>query len=417
MVSIRCTEDVDYREMVPSLIAWLDADTDDQARMRDIIKLFTDRDSRDELGLGQVRDAISDGLFPGTSVLLTRARYLLFVPWCFQLAEGKPDAAGLAERHERLLISTLRKSGNDDLSGLLGARVGQALQTLPSTIYWGTLRRYGIVREEYAWKTDVFRPLTRSVDGDDEGARKSASAWSHTIPPMPPEFPHRLDDAFRLSREEAGWLHDRVLDGAPGTVIAHLMDHAPLKESRSPWSDPGVRSVEGAAAELLRNAEAFSTAMHGASLLYNLLLAEEYERHIPEERRKHPAAVDQYRDELAAWAARADQARIADWDIGSLWRWVFGVAKAPVAPGSERFISDWVAHIQGNDPHSIADDSVARKVVRDRERRQKGALARLGNPKRLSAWSGAAGAGALTFRWSTVRNIVLDIHAGLSCIA
>lgn len=413
LISIRCTEDVDYLEMVPSLIAWLDADTDDQARMRDIIKLFTDRDSRDELGLGQVRDAISDGLFPGTSVLLTRARYLLFVPWCFQLAEGKPDAAGLAERHERLLISTLRKSGNDDLSGLLGARVGQALLTLPSTIYWGTLRRYGIVGEEYAWKTDVFRALTRSVDGDDEGARMSASAWSRTIPPMPPEFPHRLDDAFRLSREEAGWLHDRILDRAPGTVIAHLMDHVPLKESRSPWSDPGVRSVEGAAAELLRNAEAFSTAMHGASLLYNLLLAQEYERYIPEERRKHPAAVDQYRDELAAWATRADQARIADWDIRSLWRWVFGAAKAPVAPGSERFISDWVAHIQGNDPHSIADDSVARKIVRDRERRQKGALARLGNPKRLSAWSGAAGAGALTFRWSTVRGIVLDIHAGL----
>ena len=258
--------------MVPSLIAWLDADTDDQARMRDIIKLFTDRDSRDELGLGQVRDAISDGLFPGTSVLLTRARYLLFVPWCFQLAEGKPDAAGLAERHERLLISTLRKSRNDDLSGLLGARVGQALQTLPSTIYWGTLRRYGIVREEYAWKTDVFRPLTRSVDGDDEGARKTGSAWSQTIPPMPPEFPHRLDEAFRLSREEAGWLRDRILDRAPGTVIAHLMDHVPLKESRSPWSDPGVRSVEGAAAELLRNAEAFSTAMHGASLLWTGLL-------------------------------------------------------------------------------------------------------------------------------------------------
>jgi len=72
--------------MVPSLIAWLDADTDDQARMRDIVKLFTDRDSRDELGLGQVRDAISDGLFPGTSVLLTRARYLLLVPWCY----GRP---------------------------------------------------------------------------------------------------------------------------------------------------------------------------------------------------------------------------------------------------------------------------------------------------------------------------------------
>lgn len=395
------------------MIAWLDADTEDQARMRDIIRLFTDRDSRDELGLGQVRDVISDGLFPGTTVLLTRARYLLFVPWCFQLAEGRPDPLAMADKNERQVISTLRRSGSDDLTGLLGARVGQALQTLPSTIYWGTLRRYGIVREDLAWKSDVFGAVARAEDGDDEGARKRISAWSHSVPPVPPDFPHRIDDAFALSREEAGWLSERVLEHAPGTVMAHLMNHAPMKESRSPWSDPAVQGVEGEAAALLRNAEAFSTAMHGAALLYNLQLAEEYERVIPEDRRRFAAPVEQYRGDLAEWADRVERARIAHWDVGDLWRWVYDTAKATIAPGSARFISDWVAHVQGIDPRAISEDLVARDLVRERERRQKRALARLGNPKRLSAWSGAAGAGALTFRWDTVRDIALDIHAGL----
>ena len=380
--------------------------------MRDIIKLFTDRDSRDELGLGQVRDAISDGLFPGTSVLLTRARYLLFVPWCFQLAEGRPDAAGLAERHERLLICTLRKSGNDDLSGLLGARVGQALQTLPSTIYWGTLRRYGIVREEYAWKTDVFRPLTRSVDGDDEGARKTASAWSHTIPPMPPEFPHRLDDGFRLLREEAGWLRDRIFDRAPGTVIAHLMDHVPLKESRSPWSDPGVRSVEGAAAELLRNAEAFSTAMHGARCSTTCCLP------------KSTSVISRRSGEsilrlLISTGTSLPFGRRGPTRLESLTGKLEVCGAGSLAPRRRRLrparnasSPTGLLTSRATTP-TRSPTTVARKVVRDRERRQKGALARLGNPKRLSAWSGAAGAGALTFRWTTVRDIVLDIHAGL----
>lgn len=395
------------------MIAWLDADTEDQARMRDIIRLFTNRDSRDELGLGQVRDVISDGLFPGTTVLLTRARYLLFVPWCFQLAEGRPDPLAMADKNERQVISTLRRSGSDDLTGLLGARVGQALQTLPSTIYWGTLRRYGIVREDLAWKSDVFGAVARAEDGDDEGARKRISAWSHSVPPVPPDFPHRIDDAFALSREEAGWLSECVLEHAPGTVMAHLMNHAPMKESRSPWSDPAVQGVEGEAAALLRNAEAFSTAMHGAALLYNLQLAEEYERVIPEDRRRFAAPVEQYRGDLAEWADRVERARIAHWDVGDLWRWVYDTAKATIAPGSARFISDWVAHVQGIDPRAISEDLVARDLVRERERRQKRALARLGNPKRLSAWSGAAGAGALTFRWDTVRDIALDIHAGL----
>ncbi|WP_085370720.1 DUF6361 family protein [Leifsonia sp. NCR5] len=396
-----------------SLLAWLDADTDDQARMRDIIKLFTDRDSRDELGLGQVRDAISDGLFPGTTVLLTRARYLLFVPWCFQLAEGAADPIALAEKNERQLISTLRASGSEDLTGLLGARAGQALQTLPSTIYWGTLRRYGIVREESTAKSGVFDSVARVEDGDDESVRKRSSGWAPTLPQIPPEFPHQIDDVFALSREEASWLRERVLEHAPDTVMSHLMDHAPLKDSRSPWADPAVLGIEGDAATLLRNAEAFSTAMHGAALLYNLLLAEEYECIVPEDRRRHPAAVDHYRGELAEWADRVERTRIDRWDIGELWHWVHGTAKATIAPGSQRFISDWVEHVKRADPRTIANDSVAKGLVRERERRQKGALARLGNPKRLSAWSGAAGAGALTFRWETVRALALDIHAGL----
>ena len=67
--------------------------------------MFSQRESRDELGLGQIRDALSDTLFPGTSFLLTRARYLLFVPWLFR--EGAPrghsgqELTQWLEGHER----------------------------------------------------------------------------------------------------------------------------------------------------------------------------------------------------------------------------------------------------------------------------------------------------------------------------
>ena len=91
-----------------SLIAWLDASSEDQRRMREIVNLFSERESRDELGIGQVRDAISDSLWPGTSTLFTRARYFLFIPWCFRAAaEARNDVAkatALADQYERRLI-------------------------------------------------------------------------------------------------------------------------------------------------------------------------------------------------------------------------------------------------------------------------------------------------------------------------
>ena len=70
--------------MAPAVLAWLDYSQADQRRAREIISMFSQQESRDELGLGRIRDALSDALFPGTSVLLTRARYFLFVPWLFR---------------------------------------------------------------------------------------------------------------------------------------------------------------------------------------------------------------------------------------------------------------------------------------------------------------------------------------------
>ena len=105
-----------------SVITWLDVSSDEQRRMRELAAMFTQRDSRDELGIGQIRDGISDALFPGTSTLHTRARYLLFVPWCFQhAAQSKSRVKGgkrQPDATELDLIEPLRVSS--DPSGLLG---------------------------------------------------------------------------------------------------------------------------------------------------------------------------------------------------------------------------------------------------------------------------------------------------------
>lgn len=63
-----------------STIAWLDTSPEEQRRTREVLRLFEQHESRDELGIGQVRDVLSDAMFPGFSVLHTRARYYLDLP-------------------------------------------------------------------------------------------------------------------------------------------------------------------------------------------------------------------------------------------------------------------------------------------------------------------------------------------------
>src|SRR5690349_7212754 len=87
-----------------SAFAWLDFSESDRKKAQDVIDLFREKGTVDELGVGTIRDAIGDLLFPGTSTIMTRARYYLFVPWIYLRHESRKtpssEIAQLARRDE-----------------------------------------------------------------------------------------------------------------------------------------------------------------------------------------------------------------------------------------------------------------------------------------------------------------------------
>ena len=74
--------------MQPTL-TWVDLTASDRDKMRRVLDLFNEQGTLDEMGLGSLRDTVSDALFPGTSYIQTRLRYVLFVPWIYQRLEDK----------------------------------------------------------------------------------------------------------------------------------------------------------------------------------------------------------------------------------------------------------------------------------------------------------------------------------------
>ena len=68
-------------------LTWLDLTASDRDRMRQVLDLFNEQGTVDEMGLGRLRDALSEALFPGTSTIQTRLRYVLFVPWIYRQLE------------------------------------------------------------------------------------------------------------------------------------------------------------------------------------------------------------------------------------------------------------------------------------------------------------------------------------------
>ena len=53
-------------------IGWVDYSSEDKHKVIELIKLLAEPTTLDELGVGRLRDAISEKLYPGISTLQTR---------------------------------------------------------------------------------------------------------------------------------------------------------------------------------------------------------------------------------------------------------------------------------------------------------------------------------------------------------
>ncbi|NHB84269.1 hypothetical protein G7085_05610 [Tessaracoccus sp. HDW20] len=286
--------------------------------------------------------------------------------------------------------------------GAFGRVSGSGLKRLPSSVYWAALTRWGILLEPEAALAPVVHRLQ-----DDEAARHPVDAWSPTLPTIPDGFPDEVRDGFDLSLQEASWLRDRMLATVDGSLLTWLLAHRP-RESGPFWSDPAISDAPGAIGDLVHHARMFATAMQGASLLYNLLLADDLGRlavtlhhGLPITGPTRPLGAD------------ADAVGLRQWRPDWLWGWVSGQG-VRIPPSTRRFVDGWVTQLGlVSGLPDLSDATAARAFIRDRERQHKRSQARIGNRKRLSQWGGSSGAGELQFRWPQVRRILLDIHEGL----
>jgi hypothetical protein len=393
-----------------STFTWLAYSEREQREAQDLASTLSEHETRDELGIGAIRDAIADRLFPGTSTIQTRARYFLFLPWIFQILE-RENAGGSRERADRLerrLAAALRRSS--DTAGLVGAQKLNVMR-LPSSIYWNGLgvlkiRRYPIALSDYyRWLDDPQRSSRVLVDDDGMPLAGAASTIWEPLPPAPAGF---LDDAeFQLSPVEARFLQERVAAATPDrtTLLCLLFAHG-RTEARSdfPWAYPWQRlaasRIPADVREELDVAELFSLGLHGAALLFNLLIA-----HVRGDDERH----DWYRARVAEWQNDAGQ-RVADFDLTRLWELM--PVRRPT-PQTRAFVEKWFEIVRSTDL-AVDVDHRARELIRRREIRVKGPQrSRIANPRRVG-WNGASGSGRLDYRWGTVQQMVLDVARGRS---
>lgn len=408
---------------IRSALTWVDHDSAAGDRSQRILRLFSERETRDELGIGAVRDSISDLLFPGTSTIHTRLRYMLFIPWIYlQLEEkgvGSARAAERARAMEIALIDSLSQSAAGE-QGIIGIEARKTLSTLPSAIYWAGLgawhlRLFPGTRGHYHRALDQIYRRRRRLhhrrkstleEGDDVGGLwdLTAQTWHPGIPRPPVGFPDRVD--LRLTREEALFLQERVKQAHPESLLAQLAMQSKPTTVDAPWLHPDWAQLDEQHRRLLQHAHNFSLMVHGAALAYNLLLAE---------LRDDEALIEEHRQSAGDWMARVkarlDELRAWASDLAAFWT----ATEHPGHKVSSRtmgFVERWI-ELTLIERDSVFDNTKARALVQQREIEKKRSNSRFTNLRMLEQWSGRSSLEEITYRWRLVQSYINDIERAL----
>lgn len=386
-----------------SALSWVVFDERERELAEQLVDAFREKGTLDELGLRQIQLPLSDQLFPGITTLHTRLRYALFVPWIYAAAEkrnGSPEALDEETRYQQVeLIGALKNGGEQ--TGIIGIRVRSKNGPLPSNVYWGTLRSWGIRTDagdeaDYSGVVAALRRSQRSKTAQDDGNRVNRSMWHPALPKAPIDWLTKVD--FRLLPKEADFLIDRLVDCHPESVLTHLAKARRTAECRYIWEHPDFGQFPASARSLVDHARKFSNLMYSAALLYNLMLSE---------LRENGEWIDRYRGELADWREELELSELREWHLDDLWDRIRD-GGTRVSPPTRTFVKDWrevALETQGK----VADSERARSLVRTREMRLKGSRSRFRNRTALDGFTGAVGAFRLGFRWTSAKSHLADI--------
>jgi hypothetical protein len=194
----------------------------------------SEQDTRDEIGFLLLHQGFADRFFPGTSVLHTRVRYALLVPWLFQRAAlTRKRGSDLDATIRRLLIELairLKQLGGEPTGVIGGDKLGQLTSQPPDRVYWTALRAWGLLLPAVESRSEALLRLlasTRSGPKDDDEGRLDDDAIE--VFGGLPVWPDRWDDPqaplkfFMPSRERDFLRRKLILLTRPGDVALSLL--------------------------------------------------------------------------------------------------------------------------------------------------------------------------------------------------
>ena len=217
---------------------------------------------RDEVGFLLIHSGYANRFFPGTSVLHTRLRYVLFIPWMYQELFRRDNYGNIEQRvtkFETRLAGRLR-----DLDGTIGKRSYPEPTSQPPTfVYWTALGTWGFLkrRPDRTWptKTQLHRAIERhNVPHrlfDDDGYFLDDVHEFFIRTPKAPKGWRNHDGilSFKMPKGERDFVRRQLVgvskseyDGRPSLLsgLAKNVEEINIDSNPRPWSKDILRIAD-----------------------------------------------------------------------------------------------------------------------------------------------------------------------------
>jgi hypothetical protein len=215
---------------------------------------------------------------------------------------------------------------------------------------------------------------------------------------------------LKLNRNEARYLKECIQIKHSNSFLAKLVQADFFDRADFPWQSHLLYrpSESGQLKTEVWHARNFSETIHGAALLYNLLLSKA---------RDNAQWVDDYEQRFKKWIKlmRSREIDFSVWysTLDEFWN-LTPFQDSTIPRLTQAFVNDWLKlSFVSPGYEKLMTNQSARRLIAAREYQLKRNRARLENKRALEMWRGMSGTQQLSYRWRTVSTFVSDILKGL----
>ncbi|MFC2109335.1 DUF6361 family protein [Bacteroidota bacterium] len=405
---------IQYYKVMAASFGWIDFSDEQRDRVNAVIDMLSAGGTIDELGVGSVRDALGDWMFPGVSTIQTRPKYFIILTEILQnyirkniKKEKIKNLDDYLTNEENRIMHLLAKNHDykegDGVIGIKVAKENGELARKASFIYWNGLRIHGFINTHLS-RTQYVKEYDVSALGNDVSDEELSSHFDHNFEIKG----HQLnvineDMKLDLNMEQAKFIKDQLLDTTHPqkqnyNLLTQLLKDRKREEivlSAANFREAAellleVEDLPSETKAILRIALDFDLLMNGAHIRYNIQLHKK-------------AGTNNYDDLWQEWLLKLETSRF---NIERLdFNYVFSEIATGVDTQTQRFMKSWQEEILKANRNEIVLD----KLVYNQEISKKGNKAKLIlKDGEYQSWVGISG---LEYRFNIVKNIIKDLQA------